>query len=161
MDRDPGSLSPALSRLVAVCRSRRDSYWEFIATAAGDPQAVAITVHGLTREELDRGAHGDAIAPSIVRERVEALAAWNPARLAELASRWRKPAECIGDPYHEAAWSAAERHLSTAKAAPAPRDPAERDRLAERLTQAIPGTEDARDWIPLIYSVLSDTWIAP
>ena len=97
-------------------RRRSDGYWELLATAAGAPEAVERTVRGLTAQELDRGAHGLALAPSLVEERVEALAAHDVGRLVELAREWTAPSAMDDHPWWQAAWRTSLRHLKDAGA---------------------------------------------
>jgi hypothetical protein len=94
--------------------SRSDGYWELLATAVGNPDALAQTRKGLAREALERGAFGEGVAPSIVRQRVEALAAWNRETLVELAMGWIEPSKIDRNPLWTAAWGASMRHLHSA-----------------------------------------------
>jgi hypothetical protein len=90
---------------------RQDGYWELLAASVGTPRALARVLTGLSREQLEQAARSDEITPSLVRERVEALAAFDPRLLADLAGSWRSPAEIRGDPFWQAAWGTALRHL--------------------------------------------------
>src|SRR5216684_9253805 len=100
-----------LKALRAALSIRHAGYWELAATAAGQAESVAQTEKGLCAEALTRAADGPALAPSLVRERVEALAAFSPDRLARLASDWKDPQEIGNDPWWTAAWSTSLRHL--------------------------------------------------
>ncbi len=100
-----------VQRLREALSSRDDSYWELLAAAVGSRQAVKRLQSALSREQLDLGAEGNAIAPSFVRERVEALAAYDSRPLIEIARSWRPPYELSGSPFWVAAWSVALRHL--------------------------------------------------
>jgi hypothetical protein len=111
MDRSNDTL---LSRREIVrnrLRQRSDSYWELLATAAGAEESLAKTLEGLAANELALGSRGKAIAPSIVRERIEAVAAWAPHMLASVAERWNRPDQIGMDPWWTAAWEPALRHL--------------------------------------------------
>ena len=120
MDRSQRNVS--LSTLRATLETRSDGYWELLATAAGAYGSVARTEESLSVEALRLGSHGQATAPSIVRERVEALAAWNPLALARLTVGWFEPRDIGDDPWWTAAWSTALRHLKSL-------GPLERDRF--------------------------------
>jgi len=85
--------------------------WEPLATAAGASSAVQATELGLSATELARGALGLAQGPSVIRERVEALAAYDPARLARLAQAWIAPDLIQGYWWWTSAWHASLRHL--------------------------------------------------
>jgi hypothetical protein len=111
VDTDRHQQSLEIDLLRAALSTREDSYWEMLAAAAGSPAALERVQGGLSRDALDGGSDGAAIAPSIVSERVEALAAWDPARLEVLARSWRAPAEVAEDPLWLAAWTSALRHL--------------------------------------------------
>jgi hypothetical protein len=93
-------------------RRRTDGRWSFLAAAAGDQKAIEELAAALSRKELDRGTGGAALTPSLVSERVEALAVSAGATLARVALGWRKPAECGDDPFWTAAWVPALRHLA-------------------------------------------------
>jgi len=110
---DPGDhqILVDLLRLRDALSVRQDGYWELLATAAGAPDAVARILVSLSREQLDKAAFGDWVTPSLVRERVEALAAFDTSKLIELADSWRPLAEISRDPFWGAAWSTALRHL--------------------------------------------------
>lgn len=90
---------------------RMDGYWELVATAVGQEVSLDKTLTGLSAKELARGALGKAIAPSVIRARVEALAAYDPALLASLAREWIAPHEIVDDPAWAAAWSTSLRHI--------------------------------------------------
>lgn len=89
--------------------SRSDGYFELLATAAGDPEATKRTHEGLTGGALTAGAHGPAVAPSLVAERVEALSVASAGRLGALSEGW--PAGEDRGPFIDAAWRTALRHL--------------------------------------------------
>jgi hypothetical protein len=100
-----GQLREALSR-------RRDSYWELLATAAGDAESLQRTTIALSAESLASGP-GMADAPSTVSARVEAFAAYSKTALAELAVQWPKPLAIGDNPRWIAAWTTALRHLKS------------------------------------------------
>jgi hypothetical protein len=109
---DPGDdFILRLGAIRVALSQRQDEYWELLATAAGVPESVARTEHGLCAEALSQGPRGPAIAPSLVMERVEALSAFSPDRLARLASEWVPPREIDDDPWWTTAWTAGLRHL--------------------------------------------------
>jgi hypothetical protein len=91
--------------------NRQDGYWEFLATAVGKPESILRTEEGLSASALARGSEGPAIAPSIVSARVEALAAFDPDKLAKIAAEWRHPQQIGDDPWWLSAWSTSLRHL--------------------------------------------------
>lgn len=97
-----------------ILLQRTEGLWEFIATAAGNAEAVEKTLRGLSPQELERGPHGYADSPNIVSERVEALAAYNSRMLAELAQSWIDPHD-IGNhswtDWWRIVWSTSLRHL--------------------------------------------------
>jgi hypothetical protein len=101
-----------VDRLREALSARDDGYWELAAASAGAPSALERVRAGLTGEELERGARGDAIAPSVVRERVEAVAACDPRMLIEIAGGWGAPVELGDRPFFAAAFGAALRHLA-------------------------------------------------
>jgi hypothetical protein len=100
-----------MKSLRAALSDRNDSYWELLATAAGDAESIERTETGLRVEALTQGAGGPAVAPSIVSERVEALAAFNPARIVKLATKWQAPKQIGDNPWWHAAWLTSLRHL--------------------------------------------------
>jgi hypothetical protein len=85
--------------------------WEILATALGEEAAVETTMRGLSATELQKKANGKAIAPSMIRERVEALAAYNPHLLASLTQQWLDPQHIHSDYWWTAAWYPSLRHL--------------------------------------------------
>jgi hypothetical protein len=97
-------LKEALSR-------RHDSYWELLATAAGASASTAKTIEGISAREIYKGVQGRAIAPSFIRERIEAISVSNVQILADLARQWIDPQDIHGDPWWIAAWEASLRHL--------------------------------------------------
>jgi hypothetical protein len=99
--------------LAAAMKARRNSYWILLATAAGESHSVAESTDGVSRRELDRGSLGAAVSPSIVDARIEAIAAYDPCVVAELARAWRAPGDVIGDPFWLSAWRTSLRHLKT------------------------------------------------
>jgi hypothetical protein len=110
MDRSQNFVLTTVRRALAV---RGDGYWELLATAAGAPSSIARTEKALSADVLRLGAQGPAEAPSVVRERVDALCAWDPGILARLATTWLEPRDINDDPWWTAAWSAGLRHLKT------------------------------------------------
>lgn len=90
---------------------RYDGHWEMLATAFGSKEAVSRSVEGLTSVEIDKGAHGQAFAPSIIHERVEAIAARDPKLLIGLSSQWKPVHDIAGDYWWTAAWTKSLRHL--------------------------------------------------
>jgi hypothetical protein len=94
----------------ALCQ-RMDGRWAFLAAAAGRPDAIEELSLPLSRAELDRGSAGRALTPSLVSERVEALAVSASLNLTHLAKEWRMPIDTGDDPFWAAAWNSALRHL--------------------------------------------------
>ena len=92
--------------------ARDDGYWELLATALGHPEALMRTRQGLNAAEIEKGAMGLALAPSLIRERVEALAAYDPVLLVELSKGWLRPHAIGGADWWIAAWEPALRHLA-------------------------------------------------
>jgi hypothetical protein len=105
-----------IDRLRQILSKRTRGYWGLIATAAGDAQSVQMTSASVSALSLARGSHGDAVAPSIVSESVEALAAYSPNLLVQITGDWLKPAAIYDNPWWTAAWTAALRHLKVASA---------------------------------------------
>jgi hypothetical protein len=94
-----------------VLSARSDGSWELLAAPAGSTDALAEVLRGLSRTELDRGALGLALAPSIVRDRVEAVASRDHRLLADLAATWARPVEIGDHQWWLAAWGSSIRHL--------------------------------------------------
>jgi len=92
--------------------ARADSYWQLLAASVGAPSALDRVLAGLAADQLDAGTHGRADTPSIVRQRVEAVAAYDVSILTGLADSWRPPADVAADPFWVAAWRASLRHLA-------------------------------------------------
>lgn len=95
-----------------VLRRRTDGRWSLVASAAGRSDAIENLCKTLSSEELDQGAMGSFLTPSLVSERVEALAAFGRHTLVNVASKWRTPAEIGDDPFWLAAWNSALRHVA-------------------------------------------------
>jgi hypothetical protein len=93
-------------------RHRTGSRWVFLAAAAGKREAIEELCTALSRAELDRGTAGAALTPSLVSERVEALAASGGNTLVRVARDWRRPSEIGDDPFWSAAWTSALRHVA-------------------------------------------------
>jgi hypothetical protein len=85
--------------------------WELLATAIGVEEAVKVTTDGLRGAELHKKVGGKASFPSVIRERVDALAAYNPQLLAQLAQQWLVPSAIQNDHWWTAAWHPSLRHL--------------------------------------------------
>ena len=85
---------------------------EVLAVAAGVSSAVERVGRCLSAVELGRGFHGANASPATVADRVEALAAWSPRALADVAAQWIAPLEIRGDDWWTAAWSSSLRHLA-------------------------------------------------
>jgi hypothetical protein len=111
MDRSDGLIRSLTSVLRAALSKRFDGYWELVATAAGHAASTARTEEGLSAKALAQGAIGPAHAPSLVSERVEALAAFSPQALARLAGGWIRPRDMGENPWWTAAWTSSLRHL--------------------------------------------------
>jgi hypothetical protein len=79
-----------MSDLRAALTERCDGYWELLATAAGSPDSVERTTKALAGEELDKGFQNPV---GLIGERVEALAAWNPAVLCDISKTWTSPSD--------------------------------------------------------------------
>lgn len=94
-----------------IIPKRHDSYWELLATAAGVEESVEKTLRGLAGREIHQAHEGLAVAPSLIRERVESLAAWNPHALVDVIQDWLPPADIKGNPWWIAAWETSLRHL--------------------------------------------------
>jgi len=97
--------------LESNARHRYDGHWEFLATAAGLDASISKTISGLSAEELDKGAFGLAYAPSIIRERIDALAAWNMSLLSDVVEQWIPPKSIQGNWWWASAWNASLRYL--------------------------------------------------
>lgn len=112
------SISPAL---VEYLSRRCDGPWELLATAAGVPESVSRTKSALSTHSLAATFEGEAISPSLVEARVEAIAAFDPRLLARLAADWPHPSTFTSDPMDAAsdflvsAWLPALRFLSIEK----------------------------------------------
>lgn len=92
--------------LRSLLRHRYDGRWELLATAAGNPDAVARTCDMLSCAVLDDFVHPDWL----IEERVEALSAFDSSVLSSLAQAWPKPVE-TASPLIRWAWRAGLRHL--------------------------------------------------
>lgn len=106
----------ASNALKEVLKGRWDSFWELAATSVGVEESVKKTLTGLSAEEINKGANGQACSPSLIRERVEALAAWNPMTLTILASEWVQPKDIDEFSWWQPAWSVSLRHLKALNA---------------------------------------------
>jgi len=116
--------------------SRKDAYFELLATAAGETSARERTVGALRAAVLEEGGEGDAVAPSVVEGRIEALSVSDIEGLRSLSEGWGPAWD--GGPFLEAAWRTALRHLEDrSKANPADLDPG-----------AVLGAEADRVWGP-------------
>lgn len=82
---------------------RRGGEWDLLATAAGAPDALRISLEGLSEAALQAHSNGPAISFSIVHERVNAVAAWDKSLLDGLAATWINPELISLDPYDSAA----------------------------------------------------------
>ncbi len=80
-------------RLQRLMGSRSDGHWELFATAVGNGTSVRRTLEGLSSVALVANVGGPAISPSIVEQRVQALAAFDTQRLADLSREWKDPSE--------------------------------------------------------------------
>ena len=72
-------------------RSRGDGYWELLSTAAGAAESISRTTAGLTAATFRAGVGGAGGTPSLVQDRVEALAAYGKQVLIELSRDWPRP----------------------------------------------------------------------
>jgi hypothetical protein len=79
--------------------ANHDGYWEMLATAVGHEHSVRKTEEGLTGDAFKQGNGGLAVSPRMVCMRVDALAAYDPDRLAALSRGWRRPAQMGPDVY--------------------------------------------------------------
>lgn len=102
----------SVDSLQHALRQRADGRWAFLAAAAGRPESIDELALAVSSRELDRGSAGAAVTPSLVSERVEALAVSARPVLVRVAIEWRKPAATGSDPFWSAAWNAALRHLA-------------------------------------------------
>lgn len=99
---------------------RSDGYWELFATALGNVESIAKTVRGLTAESLAEASKGAAVSPSLVEQRVQALAAYDGALVRELTRAWKPMREIRADLFDEGvdfwtvAWSSSLRFLMEA-----------------------------------------------
>ena len=111
MDTGDHQIPIELQHLREKLSMRQDGYWGLLAASAGMPSALASLLIRLSTEQLDKATLRSEITPSLVREHVEALAAFDTEQLIELTDSWRPPSEIRGDPFWQAAWSTALRHL--------------------------------------------------
>ena len=116
MDTSNGELLDIWAVLRRNLSTRKDAYWELIATAAGDEESLEKTLVGLSSAQLDKGGSGLAVSPSIVRDRVEALSVSGLEQLLAIVCDWRNPSTINGDPFWVACWQTALRHLVTSGA---------------------------------------------
>lgn len=112
----------SISRALEEYLSRRwDGPWELLATAAGVPESVARTKSALSARSLAATFDGEAVSPTLVEARVEAIAALDPRLLPQLAAQWPQPSTLASDPMDSAsdfvvaAWLPALRFLSIAR----------------------------------------------
>jgi len=97
---------------------RWDGPWELLATAVGVPQSVERTELALGAAEIVGSAPTSSSSPSVLDDRIQALAAFEPRRLVELVGQWR-PLESLasGEPSEwevdlwTFAWIGALRHV--------------------------------------------------
>lgn len=100
--------------LLALMRARTEGNWEFLATAAGERSSVERTVRCLDGSTLPTDRFSSR---TVVRQRIEALAAFDTSALARVASTWPLPQEFPGNGSSgiatrlTEAWAAALRHL--------------------------------------------------
>src|SRR5690606_15967317 len=86
---------------------------------AGRMDSVQRSMDGLTAKALDLCFEGPAVSPSLVQQRIEALAACDVGLLLEVSRSWRPPDTISLDLMDEAAdfwtcaWSSAMRFVST------------------------------------------------
>jgi hypothetical protein len=79
-----------LARLVG---DRRQGWWGLIATALGDEEASRRSRASLSRDALTANVEGDAISPTIVEHRIQALAAHDQRQLVSLSRDWKHVTE--------------------------------------------------------------------
>jgi hypothetical protein len=80
-----------MNDLAELVSQRTDYPWVFLATAAGQKDAVAHTIAALMLDSMEDPSM--PYLPSSLREFVEALAAWDVRLLAELAAGWTPPSQ--------------------------------------------------------------------
>lgn len=79
--------------------------WDLLGTAVGIDASVMRTVHRLSAAHLNTFPwEGPGNAPSQVGEHVQALAAYSPVKLADLAQTWPSPHEMDENPWFLRAW---------------------------------------------------------
>ena len=107
-----------MNDLIRLLGERDDGYWELLATATGREAASQRTLGGLASAALAAGFDGPAASPSLVGQRVEAVAALDSSLLVGLSKTWLPPEDIsldLMDPladFWTAAWSSALRHLA-------------------------------------------------
>jgi hypothetical protein len=112
----PSSNIEEIGRLKEAVMKRFDGYWELLSTAAGSTNSLEKTIAGLTTEAINQGTRGEAIAPSFISSRVEALAAWNPQILVDVSSKWLTPKHVDEYSWWGSAWLPTIRHLKAVNA---------------------------------------------
>ncbi len=95
-----------INELRSKLGERHDGSWELLATAVGVPASLERTRDALSLEKISE----DTYFWEFLKFRVQALAAWNPRELVELARTWPAP---HGDLSHKwlLAWQFSLRHL--------------------------------------------------
>ncbi len=101
-----------MDKLRIALANRYDGYWEFLATAVGLPESLALTIRELSNQSL---LNDDGFSNWTTSERVEALCAWNPAKLVDIAAGWHRPEDEMA-PKRSSAWRTAMRYLKAAGA---------------------------------------------
>jgi len=104
--------------LSSALRGMTSGFSELLATALGNARSVAKTIEGLASSALEQGHHGAAISPSLVSQRVDALAAHDEDLLVDIARTW-KPidelsiVEQLDTDYWLTAWTTALRFVAS------------------------------------------------
>lgn len=119
---------------------RHDGFWELLATSAGNAASVSKTIAGLQGAAFADGHRGPARTFSLVEQRIDALGAYQPSLIVELAAAWKRPAALGSDPMDEerdlliAAWASAIRYLAPVAAV-----------TVDELRTGIPAIRDEAD----------------
>src|SRR5437762_91155 len=84
---------------------RHDGSWELLATCAGAPASVEATIEAITNLiQLKADILFEFDLPDfMVRQRIEALAAWNPDFIAEFSTTW-PPIGTVNERYQALEW---------------------------------------------------------